>query len=232
MTNSELSSTLNAAEEFVKEYMSKYDPSHDWFHVDRVRRQALKIAKEEIKRRPVDLEIVEYAALFHDIGDAKYIIAGSKTARETVLEFFKEHQFDSAKAELITNIIENVSYRKELAAVPDPWRDNCIELHIVQDADKLDAMGAFGILRCAAFSGAKGRALYNPEEKPIENMTKEQYDAQSKAGHGTAISHFHEKLFHLKDRIKTETGKIMATSRHNYMIEFVQTIEKEYSMDI
>ncbi|KAF9586705.1 hypothetical protein BGW38_008628 [Lunasporangiospora selenospora] len=220
----------NEAETLVKEQMAAYDPSHDWLHVDRVRRQALKIAREEIKAsREVDLELVELAALFHDIGDAKFHKEGQPTGREIVMTFMAQHGY--AKAETVARIVENVSFRKELAGVKNEWAQSCIELHIVQDADKLDAIGAFGIMRCAAYSGYKNRPLYDPEEKAQLNMTYEQYQAQTKANVGCAISHFHEKLFRLKDMMKTQTAVQMAQRRHDMMVEFVARIEEEYSMD-
>ncbi|KAG0260804.1 hypothetical protein DFQ27_003322 [Actinomortierella ambigua] len=220
------------AEELVKQHMAAYDPSHDWFHVDRVRRQALKIARDEKERgAEVDMEVVEIAALFHDIGDFKYQKEGDPSGREIILDFLGKHHFDSRKAELVAKIVENVSFRKELAGIKDVWRDTCTELHIVQDADKLDAIGAFGIMRCAAYSGFKNRPLYDPNEQAQHNMTYEQYQAQTKANVGCAISHFHEKLFRLKDMMKTPSGKAMAQKRHDMMVYFVQNIEQEYSMD-
>ncbi|KAF9098439.1 hypothetical protein BGX29_008221 [Mortierella sp. GBA35] len=218
------------AEDLVKEQMAAYDPSHDWLHVDRVRRQALKIAKEESSQgKVIDIELVELAALFHDIGDAKFHKEGQPTGREIVMAFLAKH--DYAKADIVAKIVENVSFRKELAGVKNEWAESCIELHIVQDADKLDAIGAFGIMRCAAYSGYKNRPLYDPAEKAQLNMTYEQYQAQTKANTGCAISHFHEKLFRLKDMMKTPSAIKMAQKRHDVMVAFVEQIEEEYSMD-
>ncbi|KFH64225.1 hypothetical protein MVEG_10050 [Podila verticillata NRRL 6337] len=218
------------AEALVKEQMAHYDPSHDWLHVDRVRRQALKIAKEEsLNGKKVDVELVELAALFHDIGDAKFHKEGQPTGREVVMAFLSRHSY--AKADEVAKIVENVSFRKELAGIKNEWAENSIELHIVQDADKLDAIGAFGIMRCAAYSGYKNRPLYDPAEKAQLNMTYEQYQAQTKANAGCAISHFHEKLFRLKDMMKTPAAIKMAQKRHDLMVHFVEQIEQEYSMD-
>ncbi|KAF9574822.1 hypothetical protein EC968_005300 [Mortierella alpina] len=218
------------AEELVKVQMAAYDPSHDWLHVDRVRRQALKIAHEESNQgKAVDFELVELAALFHDIGDAKFHKEGQPTGREIVMEFLSRHNYQ--KADIVAKIVENVSFRKELAGIKNEWAESCIELHIVQDADKLDAIGAFGIMRCAAYSGYKNRPLYDPAEKAQLNMTYEQYQAQTKANTGCAISHFHEKLFRLKDMMKTNAAIKMAKKRHDLMVSFVAQIEEEYSMD-
>ncbi|KAF9163591.1 hypothetical protein DFQ26_002347 [Actinomortierella ambigua] len=118
-------------EELVKQHMAAYDPSHDWFHVDRVRRQALKIARDEKERgAEVDMEVVEIAALFHDIGDFKYQKEGDPSGREIILDFLGKHHFDPRKAELVAKIVENVSFRKELAGIKDVWRDTCTELHM------------------------------------------------------------------------------------------------------
>ncbi|KAG0046542.1 hypothetical protein BGZ83_008301 [Gryganskiella cystojenkinii] len=218
------------AEALVKEQMAAYDPSHDWLHVDRVRRQALKISKEEIASgKTVDIELVEFAALFHDIGDAKFHKEGQPTGREIVMSFLNGHGY--TRANDVAKIVENVSFRKELAGVRNEWAENCVELHIVQDADKLDAIGAFGIMRCAAYSGYKNRPLYDPAEKAQLNMTYEQYQAQTKANTGCAISHFHEKLFRLKDMMKTASAIKMAQKRHDVMVAFVEQIEEEFSMD-
>ncbi|KAF9950774.1 hypothetical protein BGZ72_007632 [Mortierella alpina] len=218
------------AEELVKVQMAAYDPSHDWLHVDRVRRQALKIAREESSQgKIVDVELVELAALFHDIGDAKFHKEGQPTGREIVMEFLLRHEYQ--KADIVAKIVENVSFRKELAGIKNEWAESCIELHIVQDADKLDAIGAFGIMRCAAYSGYKNRPLYDPAEKAQLNMTYEQYQAQTKANAGCAISHFHEKLFRLKDMMKTSAAIKMAKKRHDLMVSFVAQIEEEYSME-
>ncbi|KAG0343219.1 hypothetical protein BG004_005432 [Podila humilis] len=226
-----LNATIRAeGEALVKEQMAAYDPSHDWLHVDRVRRQALKIAKEEtLNGKAVDVELVELAALFHDIGDAKFHKEGQPSGREVVMSFLSKHQY--AKADEVAKIVENVSFRKELAGIKNEWAENSIELHIVQDADKLDAIGAFGIMRCAAYSGYKNRPLYDPAETAQLNMTYEQYQAQTKANTGCAISHFHEKLFRLKDMMKTPSAIKMAQKRHDLMVYFVEQIEQEYSMD-
>ncbi|KAF9898757.1 hypothetical protein BX616_003648 [Lobosporangium transversale] len=117
------------AEELVKEQMAAYDPSHDWLHVDRVRRQALKIAKEESSQgKSIDVELVELAALFHDIGDAKFQKEGQPSGREIVMGFLSKYKYE--KADLVARIVENVSFRKELAGNKDEWTQSCIELHM------------------------------------------------------------------------------------------------------
>ncbi|KAH8551743.1 hypothetical protein BGW37DRAFT_311372 [Umbelopsis sp. PMI_123] len=226
---------LLKAEEMVRDYMSRFDSSHDFLHVDRVRRSALHIAK----RHGGDLEIVELAALFHDVADAKYAKnhVHYRTGSEIVIDFLMELNYDATKAQSIGRIVDNIGFRKELGwsskddAEFITWRESCPELHAVQDADKLDAIGAFGVLRCAAFSGARNIALFNPADAPIEGMTKEQYEQQTNNGGGSAINHFHEKLFLLKDMMRTSTGKELAEKRDQFMRNFVHQIQEEYLLN-
>ncbi|RUS30463.1 hypothetical protein BC938DRAFT_479363 [Jimgerdemannia flammicorona] len=193
---------IASSEAFVKTYMAKFDPSHDWLHVDRVRNTALHIARHPTSLQPCDLEVVELAGLFHDVADAKYVSADGpkKTGGEIVTEFLVGLDYDLVKAKIVARVVDNIGFRKELGWKESDdeevrsWRDGCAELHAVQDADKLDAIGAFGIFRCAAFSGAKNRVLYVPNDKPIEDMTQEQYGEQSRAGAGSAINHFYGTL--------------------------------------
>ncbi|KAG2176387.1 hypothetical protein INT43_005621 [Umbelopsis isabellina] len=225
---------IHKAEDMVKEYMSRFDSSHDYLHVDRVRRTALHIAK----LNGGDLEIVELAALFHDVADAKYAQnhVRYRTGSEIVIEFLLQSGYDHARARLVGRIVDNIGFRKELgwSSNDDPefisWRESCLEMHAVQDADKLDAIGAFGVLRCAAFSGARNIALFNPADAPIEGMTKEQYEQQTASGGGSSINHFHEKLFKLKFMMRTPTGQKMAEKRHQFMHDFVDQIQQEYAL--
>ncbi|KAJ2834553.1 hypothetical protein GGI24_000346 [Coemansia furcata] len=196
-------SIVQSTEAFVRSYMSKYDCSHDWQHVQRVVRQALTLAIFEAQHRSVDMLVVHLAALLHDVDDAKYrkegeVVFSSKT-------FLEEVGLDRNRAELVCRVVNAVSFRKELLAeeqdkmgTSDPdermWRQGCAELACVQDADRLDAIGAFGVLRCAAFSGARNRTLHDPSDSAIQDITYEQYVAQSGGTSGTAISHFHGKF--------------------------------------
>ncbi|ORX48047.1 hypothetical protein DM01DRAFT_1338879 [Hesseltinella vesiculosa] len=221
----------------VKEYMSAFDPSHDFLHVDRVRNLALFLAKECIKQGDVvDLEIVELAGLCHDVGDAKYY-KGKQTGGDIVQSFLIDQGYRPDRAALVARIVNHIGFRKELAwddtkddAALVDWRNHCRELHVVQDADKLDAIGAFGVMRCAAYSGATRVALFDATIDPMRNMTKDQYEAQSTAKNGSAINHFHEKLFRLKDMLRTEAGRRMGKERHEFMVQFVEQIRREYNM--
>ncbi|KAI0635769.1 hypothetical protein C8Q77DRAFT_1170039 [Trametes polyzona] len=223
---------IAAAQELMVKTMARYDPSHDAFHVQRVRKTALQLARTVLgtlpeEKRP-DLLTVELAALLHDVLDKKYVTAEeaadpyafflpffTKAASHSGVDLVKD-----GRARLITRIIENVSWSTEkkliAADMIEPWHRECIELHCVQDADRLDAIGAFGILRCAAYSAATNHALHTPKDDPAHETS--------------AIQHFYDKLLHIKDRLKTEPGKELAEKRHNLMLDFLRAIEEEYDV--
>nr|VWO95907.1 F-actin-capping protein subunit beta [Ganoderma boninense] len=221
-----------AAEKLMVETMARYDPSHDAHHVQRVRKTALQLARTVSaglpEDRQPDLLTVELAALLHDVLDKKYVSAEQaadpyaffvpffeKTASEGGLDLVED-----GRARIIARIIDNVSWtteKKRLAAGQiEDWHRQCVELHCVQDADRLDAIGAFGILRCAAFSAATNRALHVPKSDPA-------YDA-------TAIGHFYDKLLHIRERLKTEPGKKLADKRHQLMLDFLHAVDEEYEV--
>ncbi|KAJ1665064.1 hypothetical protein IW140_003783 [Coemansia sp. RSA 1813] len=229
---------IRKTEAFAKEYMGKYDCSHDWHHVQRVVRQALALAKVESQNRLVDLLVVHLAALLHDVDDAKYVKQGEE--RFNCKKFLTGAGVDSERAELVCKIIDSVSFRKELlqteqdrqglsSAEERQWRQECVELACVQDADRLDAIGAFGVLRCAAFSGVRNRPLHDPSDDGITcgETTYEQYTANSNGASGSAVSHFHEKLLKLVDMMKTEQGQKEARRRHEFMLLFLQNVNEE-----
>ncbi|KAJ2470008.1 hypothetical protein GGI02_003223 [Coemansia sp. RSA 2322] len=229
---------VQRTEEFVRAYMSKYDCSHDWQHVQRVVRQALVLSRAESQHRPVDALVVHLAALLHDVDDAKYRQEGQAAFSSSA--FLQEAGLDSQRAQLVCRVVDAVSFRKELLAkeqdrmgTGDPeerqWRQSCAELACVQDADRLDAIGAFGILRCAAFSGARNRTLHAPGDSIVEDITYDQYVRQSDGTTGTAIAHFHEKLLKLASMMKTECGRLEALQRHDYMSGFLRQIDDEYA---
>jgi uncharacterized protein len=206
--------------QFVKEQLVDAEGGHDWFHIERVWKNAKLIAKNE----SADLFIVELGALLHDIADAKFYngdeTIGSKKARS----FLKSIEVDELTIQHIENIINHISYKNSL--VPNNKNDRFVskELDIIQDADRLDAMGAIGIARAFNYGGYKNRELYNPNTKPNINQSKEAY----KSSTAPTINHFYEKLLLLKDKMNTITGKQMAQERHNFMKQFLEQFYSEW----
>ncbi|KAJ4477375.1 hypothetical protein J3R30DRAFT_3291493 [Lentinula aciculospora] len=212
---------IDAAERLMVEIMGRYDPSHDAYHVQRVRKTALAIAKA----LPVipDLLTVELAALLHDVLDKKYVQATDpyvfflplfqSAARESDIDIIKD-----GRARQIALIVENVSWSTEkklrVTGKWNAWHNECVELHCVQDADRLDAIGAFGILRCAAFSASQNNPLHTPEDDSAVNLS--------------AAKHFSDKLIHIHEQLKTLPGKQLAFKRHQLLIHFMQSLEEEY----
>lgn len=213
-----------AAEALMVETMARYDPSHDAYHVQRVRKTALSLA-HALTPTP-DLLVVELAALLHDVLDKKYVSEEvASDPYKFFLPFFSKHASPAldivadGRARIVTNIVQNVSWttEKKLRAEGKwgEWHDRCQELHCVQDADRLDAIGAFGILRCAAFSAATNRTLYAPPGDPAQPES--------------ALQHFHDKLIHISDRLKTEPGRKMGALRHQRILDFIEATEEEYN---
>ncbi|CAL9065459.1 unnamed protein product [Musa banksii] len=211
------------AEKLVAATMGERDASHDAAHAFRVRGLALSLAKEEALSGP-SLEIVELAALLHDIGDYKY--AKDLTEDTTTVEkFLEEEGLEESKREKILAIIRHVGFKNEVASTSSP--DSSLEFCIVQDADRLDAIGAIGIARCFTYGGSKNHILYDPEIPPRQGLTKEKY--MMKDGKQTSVNHFHEKLFKLKDLMKTKAGKNRAEKRHKFMEDFLAEFYEEWS---
>ncbi len=206
---------IKKTEEFVKG-RQEGDTGHDWWHIYRVRNTALQIAKKE----HADIFIVELAALLHDIADHKFHggdeTIGAKVARDWL---FSLH-IDEVTADHVCQIINGVSFKG--ANVETHMQT--IEGEIVQDADRLDAIGAIGIARAFSYGGYKNRELYNPNQKPTMHTSFDEY----KKDDGHTINHFYEKLFLLKDRMNTKTGKELALERHQFTVEYVQKFLKEW----
>ena len=201
---------------FVKEKLDNAEGGHDWFHIERVYKNSILIAKEE----DCDIMVVKLGALLHDIADSKFHdgdeTIGPKTAR-TFLE--SENVFEETINHVI-NIIENISFKG--GNFENKFSSK--ELEIVQDADRLDAIGAIGIARTFNYGGYKNRALYNPSIAPNLNMSKEEY----KNSNSPTLNHFYEKLLLLKDKMNTATGKKIALERHKYMENFLSQFYAEW----
>ncbi|MAU70984.1 MAG: phosphohydrolase [Pseudozobellia sp.] len=205
---------------FVKETLQGAEGGHDWFHIQRVFKNTLLIAKEE----KVDILVVSLGALLHDIADAKFHGGDESIGPQMASTFLNELKVKKKTINHVIKIIENISFKNSLKKKRGrPF--NSKELQVVQDADRLDALGAIGIARAFNYGGFKNRELYNPEIAPDLRMTKEQYK-KSKA---PTINHFYEKLLLLKDRMNTQTGKRLAEERHDYMLGYLEQFYKEWN---
>ena len=206
---------LQNTKTFVKQKLKNAEAGHDWFHIERVFNNSLLIAKSEI----CNLEVVQLAALLHDIADSKFHNGDESIGPKTAKIFLESQNVDLHIIEHVVKIIENISFKGGHKSSDF----NSIELQIVQDADRLDAIGAIGIARTFNFGGFKNRELYNPDIKPNLSMSKEQY----KNNIAPTINHFYEKLLLLKDKMNTETGKKLAQERHEFMKVFLEQFFKE-----
>ncbi|WIG61335.1 MAG: HD domain protein [Ktedonobacterales bacterium] len=205
---------LAQAEAFVKEQLARDSSGHDWWHIARVRRLARIIAREE----GADLLVCELAALLHDVADDK-IAGDEETGLRTVRGWLESHGVESDVVERVMEIIATMSFG---GGNRPPMQT--LEGRVVQDADRLDAIGAVGVARAFAYGGSRGRALYNPDVAPQEYANKEQYRANS----GTTINHFYEKLLLLKERMNTEYARRLAEQRHAYMLAFLDEFAAEW----
>lgn len=208
---------ISNTEAFVKETLKDAEGGHDWFHILRVWNNAKLIAQQE----NVDGFIVELGALLHDIADAKFHDGNETIGPKTARNFLEKQQVDNAIIEHVENIISNISFK----GGNFEQQFNSPELDVIQDADRLDAIGAIGIARCFNYGGFKNRTLYDPDIQPNLNLTKEEY----KKSTAPTINHFYEKLLLLKDRMNTVTGKKIAEERHTYMETFLQQFYDEWN---
>ncbi|WP_333852215.1 HD domain-containing protein [Epilithonimonas sp.] len=209
---------INKTIELVKEKLEGTESGHDWFHIERVWRLSLKIQEKE----GGDKLIIELAALLHDIADPKFHNGDETIASKIVNEFLTEQKVDSETIEKVLFIIENMSFKNR----NDAPENLPLELKIVQDADRLDAIGAIGIARTFNFGGYKNNLMYHPDIEPKLNQTKEEY----KKSNGTTINHFYEKLLLLKDLLNTKTAKEIAKHRHQFMLQFLDEFYKEWNV--
>ena len=203
---------------FVKKQLQHAEGGHDWFHIERVYKNALLIAQSE----ECNLTVVKLAALLHDIADSKFHNGDEQIGPKIARQFLEQEQLDKATIEHVIAIIENLSFK----GGNFKSKFHSKELEIVQDADRLDAIGAIGIARTFNFGGFKNRSLYDPSISPKMNMTKEEY----KKNEGTTINHFYEKLLLLKDLMNTEKGKELAQERHDFMQKFLDEFYKEWNV--
>jgi len=196
--------------QFVRETLKSAEGGHDWWHIHRVWTNAKLIAQTE-KADPL---IVELAALLHDIADSKFHNGDEEIGPRTAGNYLLSQDVDAATIEHVQQIIRHMSFKSSF----DKQIFYSPELAIVQDADRLDAIGAIGIARAFNYGGFKGREIYNPEIEPNLNMSKEEY----KNSPAPSINHFYEKLLLLKDKMNTPTGRQLAEQRHQFMVAYLQ----------
>ena len=204
--------------EFVKQTLHNAEGGHDWFHIERVFKNAQKIAAFE----EVDEFVVALGALLHDIADSKFHEGDETVGPKIAREFLQVQQVEEEVITHVENIIKWISFKGGNEA----QQFHSAELDVVQDADRLDALGAIGIARTFNYGGFKGRALFDPAIPPNLNMSKEEYKASS----APTVNHFYEKLFLLKDRMNTITGRKLAEERHKFMENFLREFYKEWGL--
>ena len=203
---------------YVKEELALAEGGHDWFHIQRVFRNTLLIAKDE----RVDVLVVSLAALLHDIADPKFHGGDEEIGPQKAASFMKSLGISPKVRSQVVEIIRRMSFKNSLEGAAG---EESMELQVVRDADRLDAMGAIGIARAFSYGGFKGRALYDPEIAPKIGMSKDEY----KKSTGPTLNHFYEKLLLLKDLMHTQTGKRLAEGRHAYMLEFLEAFYAEWN---
>ena len=203
---------------YVQVTLADAEGGHDWFHIDRVCRLATYIGETE---GGVDMVVVELGALLHDIADAKFHDGDEEIGPRTAREWLMSQGQPIEVVDHVENIVRHISFKGSL----EGQRFMSPELAVVQDADRLDGMGAIGIARTFNYGGHKGRAIYDPAIPPQLGMDKAAY----KASRAPTLNHFHEKLLRLKDLMNTQTGRQMAERRHQYMLDFLEQFHAEWN---
>lgn len=205
---------------FVKTALANAEGGHDWWHIYRVWQLSKHIAASE----NADVLVVELGALLHDIADSKFNGGDEEIGPRKARQFLKSLEIEEPVIKHVENIISNISFKggKETQLFKS------LELDIVQDADRLDAIGAIGIARTFNYGGFKNREMYNPDIAPNLNMTKEEY----KHSTSPTLNHFYEKLLLLKERMNTNTGRLMAEQRHQFMVAYLDQFYKEWNGEV
>ncbi|HIE42894.1 MAG: HD domain-containing protein [Nitrospinaceae bacterium] len=202
--------------QFVEEKLAGEGSGHDWWHIYRVWNLAKNIAGQE----EANLKIVELSALLHDIADWKFHDGDETMGPKMARQFLLNNQVEREVIDPVIEIIASISYKG--AGVPTPMKT--LEGEVVQDADRLDAIGAMGIARTFAYGGHKNRLMYHPDEPPVMHQSFEEY----KKNKGHTINHFHEKLLLLKDRMNTTSALRLAEGRHQFMQAYLDQFYEEW----
>jgi uncharacterized protein len=205
--------------EHVRKELREAEGGHDWFHIQRVFRNTLLIAREE----KVDVLVVSLAALLHDIADSKFHGGDEKIGPKKADSFMQSLKIKAKTRKHVVEIIKNISFKNSLESRKTSFQSR--ELEVVQDADRLDAIGAIGIARAFSYGGFAGRKLYDPDIPPNPNMSKAEY----KKSQGPTINHFYEKLLLLKDKMHTDTGRKLAEDRHQFMLNYLEEFYREWN---
>ena len=209
---------VKMTKEFVRNKLEGEGSGHDWWHIHRVYNIAVNLAKNE-KENP-NLIVIELGALLHDIADWKFNDGNTNVGADITRKFLNELNVDKEVIDQVAYIVKNISFK----GAGESSKLNTLEGKIVQDADRLDAIGAIGIARAFAYGGSKNREMYNPNIKPEKHETFDQY----KNSNGTTINHFYEKLLLLKDLMNTESGKKYAEKKHKFMEEYLEEFYNEW----
>lgn len=208
---------INQTKTYVQQTLEHAEGGHDWWHIHRVWGNAKLIAKGE----QADYFVIELAALLHDIADAKFHGGDEEIGPATAGKWLQSLDVDAETVIHVQQIIRHMSFKASFGQVTFTSK----EMQIVQDADRLDAIGAIGIARAFSYGGFKGRALYDPTIQPQLNLTKEEYKNTT----APTINHFYEKLLLLKDKMNTDTGRQIAQQRHDYLLQFLEQFYAEWN---
>lgn len=211
-----MQATIQKTIDFVQKTLANAEAGHDWFHIERVFKTAQTINQQENG----DELVVAFAALLHDIADPKFNNGDEELGPNMAASFLASISVDAEVIAHVKLIIQNMSFKNSF----DGTGFTSKEMQIVQDADRLDAIGAIGIARAFTYGGFKNRVLYDPAILPEEHLTKESYKNTT----APTINHFYEKLLLLKDLMNTEAGKTIATERHNFMLLYLDHFYKEW----
>lgn len=210
---------IENTKQFVKSKLTSAEGGHDWFHVERVLNTAVYIAKNE----KASFFIVKLGALLHDIADSKFHNGNEEIGPVIAKKFLESQNVSQSDIEHVINIIKNVSYKNSF----DNNVFESIELEIIRDADRLDAIGAIGIARCFNYGGFKNRAIYDPAISIVSHKNKASY----KNSTAPSFNHFYEKLLLLKDLMHTKAAKDLAEERHEFMIKYIEQFKNEWHLE-